>query len=92
MYPGYYTEKIPEAFAAGCVPLAWADTNLCTDFNPAAMINLGTMMNNGFDNLAEAIQSPAVLRNLSECALVQRRPSLDPLKAFLQTVAIDATT
>jgi hypothetical protein len=92
MYPGYYTEKIPEAFAAGCIPLAWADTNLCIDFNPDAVINLGTMMSNGFDNLAETIQSPTVMRNLSDCVLLHKRPTLDALKAFLQAVAIDATT
>lgn len=92
MYPGYYTEKIPEAFAAGCIPLAWADTNVCIDFNPGAIINLGPMMHNGFDDLAAAIRSPALLRNLSDCALLQNRPSLEGLKAFLRTVAHDATT
>lgn len=92
MYPGYYTEKIPEAFAAGCVPLAWADSNVCVDFNPEAIVNLGSMMNNKFDNLAAAIQSPTLLRNLSNCALLLNRPSLEGLKAFLRTVAYDATT
>jgi hypothetical protein len=92
MYPGYYTEKIPEAFAAGCVPLAWADTNVCIDFNPSAIINLGSMMHNGFDDLAATIRSPASLRKLSDCALLKNRPSLEGLKAFLRTVAHDVTT
>lgn len=92
MHPGYYTEKIPEAFAAGCVPIAWADTNLCTDFNPGAMINLATMMHDGFANLAARMRSPTLLHEVSASALLKTRPTLDGLKKFLRTVANDATS
>lgn len=43
--PGYCTEKLLHAFAAGCVPIYWGDPNCSrtsgaeADFNPAAMIS-----------------------------------------------------
>jgi hypothetical protein len=43
MYPGYYTEKIPEAFFAECLPITWTDENVKVDFNPNAFINLAPM-------------------------------------------------
>lgn len=40
IYPGYYTEKMIHAKAAGCLPLYWADTNCSIDFNEKSFINL----------------------------------------------------
>lgn len=38
-YDGYCTEKLMEAFAAGCVPIYYGDTNVAKDFNPKSFIN-----------------------------------------------------
>ena len=40
-HPGYTTEKIVEAFAAGCIPIYWGDPLVETVFNPKAFINVG---------------------------------------------------
>jgi len=40
-HPGYCTEKLLHAFAAGCVPIYWGDprsSGCAGDFNPAALI------------------------------------------------------
>ncbi len=37
--PGYTTEKILDAFAAGCVPIYYGDPLAVRDFNPEAFIN-----------------------------------------------------
>jgi len=50
MYPGYCTEKIPEAFMADCLPITWADSNVAVDFNPDAMVNLAPMTGTDFEN------------------------------------------
>lgn len=39
-YPGYCTEKIVQAFAAGTVPIYWGDPKVAEYFNPEAFINL----------------------------------------------------
>ena len=40
LYPGYYSEKIPDAFMAKCLPISWADSNINYDFNENSFINL----------------------------------------------------
>ena len=46
LYPGYYTEKIPEAFYSGCLPITWADENIVADFNSRAFLNLEPLFKN----------------------------------------------
>jgi len=91
-YPGYYTEKIPEAFLSGCLPLAWANTNIAIDFNPLAMINLESMMWNQFEGLAELLQDKNQLLNFAEQPLLLREPSIEPLKRFIQQIVEQATS
>jgi len=86
MFPGYYTEKIPEAFMAGCLPITWADDNVRVDFNPNAFINLAPMSANGFSELGNLLHSKDTLSRFSSEALLTNRPSLDPLKNFLQNL------
>ena len=38
--PGYYTEKIPEAFISGAIPISYCDSKLDIDFSKKALINL----------------------------------------------------
>jgi len=86
MYPGYYTEKIPEAFQAGCLPISWADPNLCLDFNPDALINLAPMTHNNFIELGNLFSSKARLSDFSEQALIIKKPSIEPQKYFIKNI------
>lgn len=92
LYPGYITEKIPEAFAAGCLPITWVDESVSMDFNPAALINLKPMMQEGFRNLPEIITSEATLSRFADEPLVLRRPSIEPLRQFMAIVLQAATS
>lgn len=38
-HPGYHTEKLAEAFAAGTIPIYWGDPKVEEVFNPKAFIN-----------------------------------------------------
>ena len=86
MHPGYYTEKIPEAFMAGCLPITWADENVRVDFNPQAFINLAPMSCNSFSELSEILHSKNILARYAEQALLLKRPSIEPLKKFIQEI------
>lgn len=90
MYPGYYTEKIPEAYMAGCLPITWVDSNVAVDFNPNAMLNLAPMMRDGFSGLQEALHDKANLERFASERLLLERPSIEPLRAFLQEVILTA--
>jgi len=87
LYPGYYTEKIPEAFLAGCLPLTWADPNVFVDFNPDAMVNMHAMAATNFAELGELLASDQKLREYAEQPLIVKEFSIEPLKAFLRKVA-----
>lgn len=83
LYPGYYTEKMPEAFMADCLPITWADVNIPLDFNPNALINLSPMVKENFESLGELLQSNKKLNEFSEQPLLLIRPTITPLKEFI---------
>ena len=91
MYPGYYTEKIPDAFASGCIPITWCDESVGHDFNPNAIINMARFASAGYaSGLREALQ-PNALEVLREQPLLASRPSLDGIKEFLLRITAEAT-
>lgn len=90
MYPGYYTEKIPEAFVADCLPLTWTDSNVAVDFNPLAFVNLASMMARGFEDLADELLDPVRLERYADQSLLLHQPTLQPLKELLQHLAAEA--
>lgn len=86
MYPGYYTEKIPEAFHAGCLPVSWVDSNVTVDFNPDAFINLAPMTKSNFSELMLSLQNPSALQRYADQVLLTQAPTLDELKSFLRKI------
>lgn len=92
LFPGYYTEKIPESFLAGALPLSWVDANVCADFNPAAFINLEPMAWQNFETLGDLLNSKQYLESFCDQALLLKKPSLDPAKVFIQNLLQQATS
>lgn len=86
-HPGYTTEKLVEAFAAGCVPIYWGDPEVANVFNPKAFVNV-----HDFSSLSELVErvkaidnNPVVYQSmLSEPALLH--PESDSLEANYQKV------
>lgn len=92
LYPGYITEKIPEAFMAGCLPITWVDESVSVDFNADAMINLKPMMQGNFAGLDEVVSSSARLSTFAEQPLLLHQPSIEGLKLFIRKVVGDAVS
>lgn len=92
MHPGYYTEKIPEAFMSGCLPITWVDENVRADFNPKAFINLAPMAINHFAELGEILHSKERLQSYTEQPLITTKPSIEPLKKFIKAILESATS
>ena len=90
LYPGYYSEKIPEAFLSGCLPITWVDSNVGVDFNPLAMINLQPLMWNHFEGLKEMLHDENHLKQFTQQPLLLQKPSIEPLKGFIQRIIHDA--
>jgi hypothetical protein len=84
IYPGYVTEKIPEAFASGCIPITIVDFSAYDELN-----------SNGFINLME-YESPFSIQNIAnikskiieiaDYPLMSNRPSLCTVKVFIKKI------
>jgi hypothetical protein len=92
MYPGYYTEKIPEAFYAQCLPITWADENVMVDFNPNAFINLAPMAWCNYEPLHEILNSHQQLNSFAHQALILKNPSILLFRDFVKSILDDASS
>jgi hypothetical protein len=92
MYPGYYTEKVPEAFMGDSLPITWSDSNIAVDFNPNALINLAPMMASNYTELAEILHSKNRLATYAEQPLLLQKPSIQPFVDFVSTITTRALT
>ena len=82
---GYITEKVPESFHAGCIPITWSHPDdLQEDFNPNAVVNLYGLDDDHVTELLEEVsQAGDYYRRLIREPLLLRRPSLSPLVDFI---------
>jgi hypothetical protein len=86
LYPGYYTEKIPEVFNAGVLPISWCDENVANDFNTGAFINLLPYARHGYQEALHDLLSPSRLLKHAEQPLLKKTPTLDNLRLFTNRV------
>jgi hypothetical protein len=77
LYPGYYTEKIPEAFLGGCLPISWVDQNVKYDFNENSFINLLDYTNNNYVEIIEQLNDNFFLKKFTNQPLLLKKPNLD---------------
>lgn len=91
MYPGYVTEKIPEAFAAGCLPITFVDESVRVDFNSKAFMNLAPMLGNNFEQLEGLLKLKDRLEDYANQPLVIGSPNTVGLQNFLGLIAASAT-
>jgi hypothetical protein len=86
MYPGSYTEKIPDAFLGKCLPISWADNNVGVDFNCKAFVNLNDYMSSNFEELFKFLKDDNYLKNFAKEPLLFQKPNLDSEINFIETV------
>ena len=85
-YPGYTTEKLTEAFAAGCIPIYYGDPLAGNIFNKKAFINVGDFET--LDSAAEAVKKidndeSLYYQMLREAILTNNEDYLSELEKFL---------
>jgi hypothetical protein len=77
LYPGYYTEKVPEAFLGKCLPLAWADNNIYQDFNEKSFINLLNYSKDNYLEISNHLKDEIFLKKFTTEPLLLNEPTLD---------------
>jgi hypothetical protein len=63
-WPGYTTEKLGHALAAGCIPIYWGNPAVAADFNPASFIHVSDFACDGaaIDHILKVAESPELQR------------------------------
>jgi hypothetical protein len=86
-FPGYVTEKLPEAWATGAVPLYWG-SDITNSMNPAAFMNAADYPT--IENFALAVgdvaKSPDRWREIAQSPLIINRPSIDEVVTRLSRI------
>ena len=82
-HPGYCTEKIVEAFAAGTIPVYWGDPLVTDYFNPKAFINCNDY--NDINSVIDVIKEidndkDRYLEMLSEPVLMNRKYEFEHMR------------
>jgi len=89
LFPGYVTEKAPEAWATGAIPLYWgADSKKY--FNEKSLINLEKFatLEEFITNVAEVNQSKSLWTQISSQPLLAKRPNLDEVRVVLRNALL----
>jgi FkbM family methyltransferase len=86
IFPGYYTEKVVQAWAGDCIPLYYSDQWYRRDFNPRAITNRidFATLDDFVDRIAEINGSSAAFDNIFYEPLLTQRPTLDEAIEFLR--------
>jgi len=83
-YPGYVTEKLFDAWGAGCIPLWWG-LDRGSHLNSKAFVNLAS--DTGLDGFVTEVdrlkRDRDAINELSSKPLLIQRPSLDHVRALL---------
>jgi alpha(1,3/1,4) fucosyltransferase len=85
IFPGYYTEKMLQAWVGGCVPLYYSDPWYSVDFNPKAAINRihSRSLDEFVERVATVSRSPDAFEEMFRQPLLTEEPRLDDAVEFL---------
>lgn len=90
-YPGYITEKVPDAFAAGCLPVTYVSPNFSSDFNGNAFINIATIDKAEFKQAFHSKDSfENYFQSYCDQPLFEAPPSIHGLVCFIKKIVDDA--
>ena len=86
LFPGYYTEKLLHAWAAGTIPLYFADDKVVEDFNGDAIVNRSDFLTmRSFKNDVKRLyEDNDALEWIWQQPILLAKPSLDPIVTFLR--------
>lgn len=89
--PGYYTEKVPESFACGSIPIAYVDAHASIDFNPRSFLNVYDYLSEGVSvGLEHDLLSEQRMLELTTTPLLRERIRLDLLIDFVKGVIAES--
>lgn len=86
IYPGYYTERVPNSFIAKTLPITWADKNISRDFNPRSFVNLLDYSNDNYEIICNLLKDYKFLEKYTNEPLLLSKPNLDNEFIFINKI------
>ena len=86
LYPGYYTEKIPESFLGKSLPLTWTDNNVNVDFNEKSFVNLLNHTKDNYSEISYLLKDEDFLKKFTKEPLLLNKPNLDNEINFIKNI------
>jgi hypothetical protein len=86
LYPGYYTEKVPEAFLGKSLPLTWADSNIGLDFNEKSFVNLLNYSKDNYLEISNLLKDESFLKKFITEPLLLKEPDLTEEIKFIKKI------
>ena len=86
LYPGYYDEKIPDAFVAKTLPITWCDSNVDIDFNNSAFINLYNFCKLDYRELTSILNDEGFLKKYAKEPLILNKINLEKESEFIEKI------
>jgi hypothetical protein len=86
LYPGYYTEKVPEAFLGKSLPLTWADDNINFDFNKKSFVNLLNYSKDNYLEICSLLKEENFLKQYTTEPLLLKEPDLHEETLFVKKI------
>tara|TARA_Y100000591_G_C21720162_1_gene638290 strand:+ start:36 stop:1007 length:972 start_codon:yes stop_codon:yes gene_type:complete len=83
IFPGWYTEKVPDAFLGKTLPITWSDQNIENDFNKLSFINLNDNLGN-LDEIFLELRSEEFLKKFSKEPLLLKEINLNNEIKFVE--------
>jgi hypothetical protein len=84
--PGFYTEKVPEAFLGKSLPITWSDNNISLDFNEKSFINLLNYSKNNYLEINSLLKDDSFLKKFTTEPLLLKEPDLTEEIKFLKKI------
>lgn len=88
IYPGYYGEKIPDAFLGKSLPISWADKNINKDFNEKSFINLIDYMSDesSYEEIIKLMKDDVFLKKYAQEPLIVNTVDLNKEIKFAERI------
>lgn len=86
LYPGYYTEKVPDAYLGETLPITWADQRIEHDFNKNAFINLNNYHLSDLKDLFIELKSETFLKRFQKEPLITNKINIEDEIKFTKRI------
>jgi hypothetical protein len=86
LFPGYYTEKVPEAFLSKTLPISWMDNNVTFDFNEKSFINLLNYSKDNYLEIISLLKDENFLKKFTNEPLLLKEPNLENEILFVKKI------